>query len=233
MDSPTPPRAAFLSGVRDVAPMLIGVLPFGVIAGALAVEAGFSTVQALAASVVIFAGSAQLATTDLFAGGSPAMVIVLTGLIINSRHFMYSATLAPTFRHLPPGRKSLAAYLMTDQAFGVSVVRFRRLDEPLQARLEYYLGAGFGLWLTWQISTAVGVVVGTGLPPSLSLDFAVPLVFLALLFPAVTDRPTLAAAVAGGVSASALVGMPLGLGLLTGSAIGILVGLVVSRRGDR
>lgn len=225
----SPARTAAFEGLLAIAPILIGVVPFGIIAGIAAVEAGLAPLQAYAASPIVFAGAAQLAMMDLLAQDAAPVVIVATALVINARMAMYSAALAPAFRHLSPLRKAYGSYILTDQGFAVSVVRFDRVEESLDRRFAYYLGASFGLWFTWQISSLVGVVVGTGVPESWSLDFAIPLVFMALVFPAIKDRGTTIAAVVGAVAAVALVGLPLNLGLLAAAAIAIIAGAVGGR----
>jgi predicted branched-subunit amino acid permease len=144
---------------------------------------------------------------------------------------MYSAVLSPHFVEAKSPTKAAASYLLTDQAFAVSVVRYgRRGDDPYDQKLAYYFGAALALWVTWQISTVVGVVIGTGVPAEWSLDFAIPLVFIALVFPAVTDRSTAAAAVVGAVVAVVAFGMAYNLGLPTAAAIGVIVGMVVEGR---
>ncbi len=228
--SPRPPARPSIAGIADIVPILIGVVPFGIIAGIAAVEAGLGTFQAYAVSPMVFAGAAQLVMMGLISRDAAAIVVVATALVINSRFAMYSASLAPTFGRLGAMRKAVAAYLLTDQAFAVSVVRFDRVDEPISARYAYYIGAGMALWVTWLVSSAVGVVVGAGVPAEWSLDFAIPLVFIALLFPAVNDRGTGIAAVGGFVAAVAFAGLPLNLGLLVASGLGIAAGVVGQRR---
>ena len=219
------PRSAVVGeAVRDIAPLLIGVAPFGMIAGVAAIDVGLSPIQAYSLSPVIFAGAAQLATIGLLARDATIAVVILTPLVINARHVMYSAALAPWFRPLPAGRKSVLAYLMTDQAFAMSILRYAQRDEPLGDRVAYYLGGAVSLWLTWQLTTIVGIVVGGGIPPGWSLDFAVPLVFLALVFPAITDRATGVAAAVGAVVAVAASGLPFNLGLPVGALSGIAAG---------
>lgn len=220
------PRDAFLAGVKSILPILLGVFPFGVIAGVAAIEAGLGPFQAVALSPIIFAGASQLATVDLLARDAAPVVIVLTALVINARFGMYSASLARWLHGIRPSTKALAAYLLTDQAFAVSVVHFERDQHDLGRRTAYYFGAATPLWVTWQVSSVIGVVIGSGVPPEWSLDFAIPLVFMALLFPAVRDRGTRVAALVAGVAAVALVGLPLNLGLLAAASLGIAAGVV-------
>jgi len=224
-----PRREALRAGAISVAPILIGVFPFGIIAGVAAVEAGLHTVQAIAVSPIVFAGASQLAAVDLMGRNAAPVVIVLTALVINSRMAMYSAALAPQLRGLGPWRTALGAYLLTDQAFAVSMIRFAERDDDLDTRFAFYFGAGISLWIVWQIATVIGVIVGKGVPESWSLDFAIPLVFVALVFPAIKDKGTLVAAMSGAVAASAFTGFPLHLGLLAAAAVGIVAGLVTER----
>jgi 4-azaleucine resistance transporter AzlC len=224
-------RSPATQGLLAVAPMLLGVFPFGVIAGIAAVDAGLGSIQAFAVSPIVFAGAAQLAAVDLIARDAAPVVIVTTALVINSRLAMYSAGLAPVFRHLDPLRKVYGSYVLTDQSFAVTALRIdARPDESLSERFAYYMGASMGLWVTWQTASLIGVVVGSGVPESWSLDFAIPLVFMALLVTAIKDRGTVVAGAVGALAAVAFVGLPLHLGLLAGAATGIVAGVLGDRR---
>jgi predicted branched-subunit amino acid permease len=219
-------RANFRNGFLSIAPILIGVIPFGVIAGVAAVESGLGNLAAILFSPLVFAGASQLAAYELIGRDATVIVIVGTVLIINSRFVMYSAALAPHFVGAPVPQKVAASYLLTDQAFAASIVRFANEEESLDLRLAYYFGAALALWVTWQSSTVVGVVIGAGIPPEWSLDFAIPLVFIALLRPAITDRGTVAAAVVGGVTAVAAHPLAYNLGLPVAALAGIVAGLI-------
>lgn len=215
------------AGVRDVAPLLVGVAPFGLVAGIAAVDAGLDLPQAVAMSVVVFAGASQLAALDLLGRDAPLAVVVLTAVVINLRMLMYSASIAPYLVDLPGRSRAGLAYLLTDQAYALSVARFRA-DRAVDRR-AYYLGVAATLWAVWQVTTVAGVVLGTGVPDAWGLEFAVPLVFLALLVPAMEDRPTSVAGAVGGVVAVAAGGLPMNLGLLVGASAGILGGLGAER----
>jgi 4-azaleucine resistance transporter AzlC len=210
-------------GVRDVAPLLLGIAPFGLVAGVAAMNAGLTLEQAVGMSVIVFAGAAQLAALELIGQDAPLSVIVVTAVVINLRMMMYSASIAPYFRSLSTRIRTGAAYLLTDQAYALSVSRYRS-DERID-RLGYYLGAAVAPWIVWQLTTVVGALIQTGVPASLGLEFAVPLVFLALLVPAMEDGPTTVAGVFGGVLAVLGSGLPLNLGLLVGAAVGIAAGV--------
>ncbi len=214
-------RTAFADGVRTVAPVLLGVVPFGLVAGATAVEAGLSVAQALGLSVVVFAGAAQLAAIDLLGRDAPLAVVVATALVINARMVMYSASIAPYLQGVAARTRALLAYLLTDQAYALSLAEFRASGTSV----AYYLGVASTLWVVWVPATLVGAVVGARLPAWLPLEFAVPLTFLAILVPAVVDRASAVAAVAGGGVAVLGVGLPYNLGLLAGAVVGIAAGL--------
>lgn len=218
-----PPHAEFLAGVRDQLPLLLGVVPFGLIFGALAISAGVSPPAAQAFSLVIFAGSAQFIAANMVAGGALPGVIVFTILIVNLRHALYSASLAPYLHRLPLRWKLALSWLLTDEAFAVASMRYRR-GELRQAHW-YMLGTGMALWASWQISTAVGIVVGARLPPGLPLDFALPLTFLALLRPTLVDTPSGITAAAGGILAVLLAGLPFRLGLVLATLIAVGLGV--------
>ena len=219
---PYSPRREFLDGARDQLPLLLGVVPFGLIFGALAVSAGIPAFDAQAFSFFIFAGSAQFVAIGLVAGQTPALLIVATILVVNLRHMLYSAALGPHVQHLSLRWKVPLAWLLTDEAFATATLRYQR-DDRQQAHW-YFLGTGLTLWAFWQLSTLLGIALGARIPESWSLDFALPLTFLAILVPQVRDRPSLVAALVAGVLAVALAGMPLKLGLMVSILAGVAVG---------
>jgi predicted branched-subunit amino acid permease len=229
-------RAAFLDGTTTVAPVLLGVAPFGLIAGATAVQAGIDPVLAVAMSVIVFAGASQLAVVELVDGGAPALVLVATAAVVNLRMVMYSASIAPYFRPFSVAWRTLMGVIMTDQSYALSLTRYES-EDPIAgvrddpgARKWFYLGASLTLWVVWQVTTVLGAVLGGGLPPEWSLGFAVPLTFMALLVPAVEDSPTLAAAVVGATLSIVGAGLPNNAGLLVGAVCGVGAGLLVERR---
>ncbi|TKX77581.1 branched-chain amino acid ABC transporter permease [Halorubrum sp. SD626R] len=217
-----------LAGVRDVSPLMLGIVPFALVAGIAAVDAGLGLAEAVGLSVIVFAGASQLAALDLIGSGAPLAVVVGTAVVINLRMVMYSASIAPHFARYARGVRAGIAYFLTDQAHALSVAEFGASDD--RSRALYYLGAAVSLWIVWQIGTVAGVVVGAGVPDAWGLTFAVPLVFLALLVPAMKDRPTTAAGVTGGAVAVVAAGLPLNLGLLVGAVTGIVVGLLTEGR---
>ena len=214
--------ADFRAGVRDALPILVGFVPFSLVAGVAAVNVGLSPAQAVGLSVVVFAGASQLAAIDLLGRGAPLSVVVFTAVVINLRMMMYSASIAPYFRALRTRWKAFLAYFLTDHSYALSLSEYA--GDGSTDRRWYYLGTAVSAWVVWQAGTVTGAVLGANVPESWGLSFAVPLVFLALLVPTLTDRASAAAAAAGGGVAVLATGLPFDLGLLTGALVGVLVG---------
>ncbi len=222
------------AGAAAVAPMLVGVIPFGLVAGAQPTTEGLGGAAALGLSTIVFAGASQLAAADVLADGGSAVVATLAALTINLRMLLYSASLAPFLAHLSFGRRMGAAYLMTDQAYAVSITRWTGDEDEVEHRLAYYLGAGLCLWAVWQLSTIAGILVGGIVPESLPLGFAVPLVFLVLLVPSITSRPAAVAALVGGGAAVAAAALGAGpLSVIVGALTGIVAGATADALDDR
>ena len=226
-------RSEFIEGVKAELPILLGVIPFGMIYGVLALGAGLSADVEQAMSVIVFAGSAQFVGAQLFRLGVPGVVMILTTLVVNMRHVLYSASVAPHLKHLNWKWKGLLAYLLTDEAYVVAITHYTQpADSPAGSshRHWYFLGAGLALWSTWQISTAVGILLGTQIPGNWALDFTVALTFIALVVPALNDRPSLVAALCAGLVAVATNGWPYKLGLMAAALCGIVAGLLAEAR---
>ena len=222
---------AFWSGVRGMLPILLGVIPFGLIYGVLAIEAGLPVAQAQSMSFIVFAGSAQFIATQLFATDSPALILVATTFIVNLRHLLYSASLMPSLKGVPRRWQYLAAYLLTDEAYAVTASRF----EQGTSRFPhfYLIGCGLALWVSWQISTTVGILLGAAVPASWQLDYALPVTFIALIMPLLHRRPHLAAAIVAGIVAWSGQSLPYKLGLMLATSLGITTGVVLERWGAR
>jgi 4-azaleucine resistance transporter AzlC len=223
------PKKEFWNGARDELPILLGVIPFGLIFGALAINAHLSIVAAQAMSSVIFAGSAQFIAAQMIGTGASAVVIVLVVFVVNLRHALYSASLAPYVKHLKLTWKMLLAYLLTDEAYVVTITHYNQ-ESVSTHKHWYFFGAGLTLWSCWQTSTALGIFIGARLPPSWPLSFALPLTFIALVVPALKDRASVAAAVAAGLVGLLAINFPYKTGLLLAALIGILTGLWIEDR---
>ncbi|MFQ5555249.1 MAG: AzlC family ABC transporter permease [Acidimicrobiia bacterium] len=223
-------RTAVGDGSLAVTPLMLGVVPFGLIFGVTVAATSVSNLAGWASSIVIFGGAAQLVAVELLDQAAPLAVVIVSALAVNARHAMYSAALANPFSEFPRPWRILTPYLLTDQAFAVSIARFETMPDPLYRRF-YYLGAAATLWIVWQLGTTVGVLVGTQIPAAWNLDFAIPLVFLAILIPTLTSRPAVLAAVVAAATATAGRGIPNGLGLVIGIVVGIASGVLAERAG--
>ena len=214
----------FLAGVRGVLPILLGVVPFAMITGVAAVGVGLSPLDTFGMSVIVFAGASQLAMLQLMKTGSPWIIMVLTTWVINLRFVMYSAVLAPSMQNLPTRWKAVLAYMLSDQAFGISMSYFATHEEVDKG--WFYFGAALTIWVAWQVSAIAGSLLGTLIPAGWGFDFAFPLSFMALMFAALRDRPTVAAAVTGGLAAVLGKGLPYNMGLVLATLVGIGCGML-------
>ena len=222
-------KQEFWSGVRDEAPILLGVVPFCLLFGAAAISAHLSSLAAQAMSSIIFAGSAQLIAAQMVGTGTSGLVILMVIFIVNLRHALYSASVGPHVRHLGTGWKLLLSYLLTDEAYAVTITHYNK-DGDAPDRHWYFLGAGLTLWSAWQASTAVGIFIGAQIPASWPLSFVLPLTFIALVVPALKDRAGVAAALVAGLVGLLAINFPYKTGLLLAALIGIITGLVIEGR---
>ena len=223
------PKKEFWNGARDELPILLGVIPFGLIFGALAINAHLSIVAAQAMSSIIFAGSAQFIAAQMIGAGASAVVIVVVVFVVNLRHALYSASLAPHIKHLDTVWKMLLAYLLTDEAYVVTITHYNQDSDPTYKHW-YFFGAGLTLWSCWQTSTALGIFIGARLPQNWPLSFALPLTFIALVVPALKDRASVAAAVVAALVGLLAINFPYKTGLLLAALVGILTGLWIEGR---
>ena len=210
--------------MRSELPLLLGIIPFGMIYGFMALQAGLPLLMAQGMSSIVFAGASQLMITQLIANGTPMLIIILTAFVVNLRHLLYSASMAPHFKHLSPLWKLTLGYLLTDEAYSVGITRYVQPSED-PFKHWFVFGAGFTLWAGWQISSACGIFLGAQISLAWALDFAASLVFIALLVPMLKDRAGLAAAAAGGVVSVLAFGLPYKLGIMLAVLIGIIAGL--------
>jgi 4-azaleucine resistance transporter AzlC len=213
----------FFFGFRDELPILIGVIPFGLIFAILAQQAGLTAIEAQAMSLIVFAGSSQFMLVQLAGFKAPIAVMVATGFIINLRHLLYSASIAPYTKKLSFLWKVILSYLLTDEAYAVTISYFNKTTKS--TKHWYFLGAGIALWGSWQLSTWLGLLLGTQIPSNWSLDFTLALTFIALVMPMIQDRPSIFAAFSAGVISLMSVNFPYKLGLLVSALAGICIGI--------
>lgn len=230
--STTRPASELWAGARDTIPLIVGAIPFGIIFGALALASGLSRAGALAMSAVVFAGSAQFIAVGLLAAGTGWPLIVLTTFVVNLRHALYSATLAPYASKLPQRWQIAMAFWLTDETFAVVAHRFQT-ETPLPGTRWYYLGSALAMYLNWQFCTLLGITVGQMLPNAAAwgLDFAMPVTFIGMTIPYLKTRPMLATALVAGAVSLLAFGLPHKLGLIVATSAGIAAGVLAEKRG--
>lgn len=216
----------FLAAAQACLPVLPGVLAFGAISGVAMVAAGMPGYMAMLMSVIVYAGSSQLAALQLLSSGTPVAVAVLAALVINLRFCIYSLSIAAHLTAAVPRWRPVLAYLLSDNGYAMTL---RGYEHPLEAadKVRYYLGSCATIWITWQIGTLAGVLLGARIPAHWHLEFSIVLTFLAIVAPGIRDRAVAAAACAAGVTAVLAWSLPLRLGLLLAVAAGISVGMLV------
>lgn len=222
----------FREGFVEMLPACVGLAPFGLVCGVGAAAAGANLLAALGLSAFVFSGAAQILAVQLYAAGAPLAIIVLTCLVLGLRFLMYSAAMAPYLRPLPPGWRRAIAFLLTDQVFAATVRKFDATEDRRAAAMHFF-GCGIALWLMWQVTCTVGYFAGALIPASWSLDFAVPLCFIALLAPLFRTAPAIVAGLVGGVAVIALAGLPMRLNLIVAGVLGIVAATVVDVARER
>ena len=233
-DVPTKaPSAAdeFWQGVRDELPLMFGVIPFGLVFGVIGIESGLTSVQTILLSSILFGGASQVVFAQLWVGGVPALILGSSVCVINIRHVLYSASVASYLQHLSLGWRLLLGYLLTDEAYAVSI---RRFTNGHSGKFQHFhlLGSGSLLWASWQTSTIAGVVVGETIPESWSLAFAIPLTFIAIIAPIMRTRAEIAAAVSAGTLAIIGQSLPWNSWLIIAALGGIAAGWLVNRHNN-
>ncbi len=222
-------QSQFWDGFVRTFPLWLGVAPFGAAFALAARAAGLSPLEAAGMSFLVFAGSAQFAATALFASGAGFLAILLTTLIVNLRHILMSASLAPSLRHISVVQRAGAAFFVVDESYVVSVGRVLSSRRP-----AFLLGSGASLYLCWQLGTIGGVVLGAAIadPGRLGLDLVFPLSFFVLLTPYLRSRPAwVAVAVAAGLGLAGRLLIPGAWYLLIAALGGGVAGSLVEERG--
>ncbi len=218
-------RKEFMAGFKAVLPLWLGMLPFAIAYAVAAMGAGLTVLETQAMSLLVFAGAAQFGAAGMFAAGAQPFAIIFTTLLVNLRHLLYGLNLGRGSQ-LGKGTEVVAAHLLTDEAFGVTVAAGRRSG-------SYLIGAGTSVFVIWNAGTLAGAILSARIPDPLALgvDFVFPLAFLALLLPLLRSRPAWTVAATSGVLAFVL-SRYLGTGvmvMLTGVA-GSLLGAWLSGR---
>lgn len=223
----------FWRGFRDAAPFILIVIPFSILFGAVAREAGLDVLQIVTMSAIVFAGSAQFTALALIQDGAPVFIAIAAGLAVNLRMALYSAALVPHLGHASFWMRGLMSYMMVDQAFAVAVKTYEIEDMPRVDKVPYYFGVAASVCPVWIGFVYVGAVAGQLIPASWSIDFALPLCFIALTAPLLRSLAHVVACFTAVVAALLLAWMPWNLWLIIAGLIGMMAGAEVERRTAR
>jgi len=219
----------FQKGFRSMLPITTGVIPFGAVMGTVAAEAKLSFFESSAMNVLVFAGAAQLAALELMTKHTEVAVVVATGLIINLRFLLYSAALAPSLQNSSFPVKLASAYAMTDQTYAVMSANQGNFKSNADS-VRFYLGASLAMFLAWHLAVIGGYVFGNFAPSAWSLDFAVPVSFVALVIPTLKNKKYIAVALFSSAASLALSWLPFRLGLIATALLAISLATLLTRR---
>ena len=212
---------------------MLVVAPFGLLFGTVGTDAGLSTFEVVAFSVLVIAGASQFAALQLLIDQAPVAVALLTGLAVNPRMAMYSASLMPYLAGVALRWRALAAYLMVDQVYALSVQRFMASSGSLDERLAYYLGCAAPVVPSWYLGSWLGAEAGQRVPEALALDFAVPITFIAMVAPMLMTAPAIVSAIVAVALSLLAVNLPFDLGIIVGGVAGTLAGVLAEQmRGE-
>ncbi|MDH5508581.1 MAG: AzlC family ABC transporter permease [Anaerolineae bacterium] len=221
----------FWAGFKATFPLVVGAIPFGFIYGAVAVSAGISPQGAMAMSLFVFAGSSQFIASGLVAAGTGTTIIILTTFIVNLRHALYSATLAPHMKNLPQRWLIPLGFWLTDESFVVAVQRYHQKDTSPHKHW-FFFGSAVFMYTNWQLCTYIGLAAGQAIedPLKWGLDFAMVVTFIGMLVPLVTNRPAAASAAVAGITAVIANPLPNKIGLILAAVLGITAGVWAEHR---
>lgn len=224
-------KSAFRTGFLAGLPFLLIGVPFAVLFGVVATEAGLSVAQTIGFSLLVIAGASQFTAIQLMTENAPVFIVIAAALAVNLRMAMYSASLQPYLGEASLGRRALAAYLNVDVSYALGIQQFEaRPNWTVGDRFSYFSGTMVLMFPLWVIGTWIGAITGDALPDSLNLDFAMPIMFLALTAPMVKTLAHLGAAVTSVLGALLLSFLPSGIGLLVAAVFAMAVGAEIERR---
>lgn len=223
--SPSPFVLGAREGFAAFLPASVGLVPWALVMGMAMSSHGFTPVEAMGMNLIVFAGTAQLGTLPLISSNAPLWLIVVTALALNLRFVIFSAAIAPGFRGVGTPQRWLSGHLLTDGVFATCAERMQQVDDP-RWRLGFYLAPSLWSWLLWQSFALIGIFAAGIVPAGWSLEFMATIALIVLLVPMGRIPPMLVAALAGGVAATLLRGLPLRLGTVVAIVIGIAAGFL-------
>ena len=226
-------RGEFIAGVKATIPLIVGAIPFGIIFGAVAVtgDRPLSPEAAMSMSLFVFAGSAQFIGAGLFAEGVGTALIVFTTFIVNLRHALYSASMAPYLKHLSQKWLLPLGFWLTDETYAVTIGRYTNQDKS-PYKHWFHLGSAVLMYTNWQICTLIGVIAGQSVPDGATewgLEFAMVVTFIGIIVPLIRTRPMVVAAVVAGLGALLFNGLENQMGLMVASVLGIAAGYIAEQ----
>ena len=225
-------RENVLAGVREILPAVPPNITFGLLFGATAVEVGFSPAQATAMSLLLFAGTAQMAAVELIRGDAAIPVVLGTVLVLNLRYSIYSASLAPHVRSLSLRWRGLMGYALSDVNYALAQFTFSESEGADSLHKGwYYVGVTLPFVVTFVGATLIGGLLGVSVGDALDIGFAIPLIFIALVVPSITDKTTLYIAGTAALAAVLFVNLPYNIGLLVATGCGVAIGIIYRNGG--
>lgn len=222
-------QADFVSGAKDMAPLLPAGAIVGAVTGIAAAAIGLPPSQTVAMAMIVYYPTVMLTAFALLEAGTPGVILVATSLVVGARSTLYSLSLAPHFTRFSTAWKWFLAYFLWTPVYAFSIQRYE--SDPPSSKRGYYLGTAVPLWVTVQVALLGGLLFGTGLPPEWQLDFVIPLAFIALVMRFLEDIPTTGAALAAGVLVVAAAGLPFNLGFIVAAFGGTTAGILLAKRG--
>ena len=216
----------FLRGTIDILPLMIPVIPFGIIFGAIGIELGFGPYLTYATSIIIFSGASQIVILQLLSAGASSLVAVTSSSVISTRHLLYGAVVSQHLNQLSIYWKIFLSYLLTDQAFAVSNEYFKKNTNNI-FKHYHLVGSGFTLWFIWQFTTVVGIVLGSIVPDELGLIFTIPLTFLALLVNYLRNINHLVVIAISGISSLIFFDAPFKSYIIISSVIALVIAAIL------
>lgn len=223
--SSTISNSYYWKGFRDGAPFVFVAIPFGTLFGVFAAESGLNILQVMTFTATVFAGAAQFTALQLLQDDAPTVIILASALAVNLRVAMYSASLTPYLGAAPLWQRACAAYFVVDQSYACSIAQFEtEPDMTIGQRMAYFFGSISPIAPLWYLCTYLGAVLGTQIPESWALDFALPITFLAMLGPMLRTLPHVIAALVAIVVSLLTVAVPFNLGLLIAGCAGMMAG---------
>ena len=217
----------FKNGCLQEIPLQLGVFPFGIAYGILGIEVGLTNIQTYLLSIIIFAGVSQIVFAQLFSTFTPCFMIVGTIGIVNLRHILYGVSLSSYLKKLSLKWRVILSYLITDEAFAIS---YKRFSEEKKTKYMHFhlLGSGITLWISWQISTLIGIFIGPSIPISLNLEYVIPLSFIAIVVVSINTKIKLIVFIMSALFSILLRDLPWNLWIITSALISIIIGVLIS-----